>query len=99
MNGKEFVKPNAEQVAWVLKNVREHFNEGGTSRYLIYERLGFKGSEFQTLSQDGLALSQMAEEFRDYEKVMSLLIESRKNGNDLSQQELEEVLNSIKDEV
>lgn len=38
-------KPTLEQVAWVFKKLVEHAKEGGSFRYLIYERLGFQGNK------------------------------------------------------
>ena len=35
--------------AWVMENIVEHAKEGGSFRYLIYERLGFKSDAYVPL--------------------------------------------------
>lgn len=40
-------KPTIEQVAFVFKSIVDNVKEGGTFRYLIYDRLGF-GTEAYT---------------------------------------------------
>jgi len=42
---------------WVLKHIVEHANEGGSYRYLIYERLGFGPDAYAPLCSSGLTIS------------------------------------------
>lgn len=53
-----FVKPTPEQVAWVFEKLMEHSKEGGSFRYLIYERMGMPPSAYEMLYKaGGLAIS------------------------------------------
>ena len=42
---------------WVMKHIVEHAREGGSYRYLIYERLGFGPEAYAPLCRDGLTIS------------------------------------------
>lgn len=42
---------------WVMKHIVEHAQEGGSYRYLIYERLGFGMDAYAPLCADGLTIS------------------------------------------
>jgi hypothetical protein len=42
---------------WVMKHIVEHAREGGTYRYLIYDRLGFDPDAYAPLCSDGLTIS------------------------------------------
>jgi hypothetical protein len=42
---------------WVFKNLVEHAREGGTYRYLIYDRLGFGTEAYAPLCSDGMTIS------------------------------------------
>ena len=42
---------------WVMKHIVEHAREGGSYRYLIYERLGFNADAYVPLCDDGLTIS------------------------------------------
>ena len=42
---------------WVMKHIVEHAREGGTYRYLIYDRLGFDESAYAPLCSDGMIIS------------------------------------------
>jgi hypothetical protein len=42
-------KPTPEQVAWVFRHIADHLREGGTFRYLIYDRMGFDSDAYSTL--------------------------------------------------
>jgi hypothetical protein len=44
-------------VQWVFRHVVEHAREGGSFRYLIYERLGFGPEAYVPLCGDGLTIS------------------------------------------
>lgn len=59
-------KPSIEQVAWVLQHIHDHMNEGGTFRYLIYERLGF-GPEAYVICYEhgGMAISNGCFDLRE----------------------------------
>ena len=43
--------------AWVMKHIVEHATEGGSYRYLIYDRLGFGPDAYVPLCEDGLTIS------------------------------------------
>ena len=64
-------KPQAsiEQTAWVLKHVLDHMNEGGTYRYLIYDRLGFTALAYEELLEPGLSISNLIYEWRESVKT------------------------------
>lgn len=42
---------------WVFKNLVEHAREGGTYRYLIYDRLGFGTEAYAPLCSEGMTIS------------------------------------------
>ena len=42
---------------WVFRNLVEHAQEGGTYRYLIYDRLGFGTEAYAPLCSDGMTIS------------------------------------------
>jgi hypothetical protein len=42
---------------WVFKHVVDHANEGGSFRYLIYDRLGFGMEAYVPLCGDGMTIS------------------------------------------
>ena len=42
---------------WVLKHVADHGKDGGSYRYLIYDRLGFGPDAYAPLCNDGLFIS------------------------------------------
>jgi len=42
---------------WVMKHIVAHASEGGSYRYLIYERLGFGPEAYAPLCSDGLTIS------------------------------------------
>ena len=54
---EKFVKPTIEQTKWVLDHLCDHMNEGGSYRYLIYERLGYGVDAYGPLLNSGMALS------------------------------------------
>jgi hypothetical protein len=42
---------------WVMKHIVEHAIEGGSYRYLIYDRLGFGLDAYEPLCNHGLTIS------------------------------------------
>ena len=42
---------------WVMKHIVEHARDGGSYRYLIYDRLGFNLDAYLPLCSDGLEIS------------------------------------------
>lgn len=42
---------------WVMKHIVDHAREGGSYRYLIYDRLGFGPDAYVPLCDDGLTIS------------------------------------------
>ncbi|MBA4542938.1 hypothetical protein H1164_08485 [Thermoactinomyces daqus] len=46
-------RPTVEQVAWVFQKLNEHLQEGGTFRYLIYDRMGFDEGDYWLLYSAG----------------------------------------------
>lgn len=44
---------------WVMKHIVEHADEGGSYRYLIYDRLGFGPEAYAPLCRDGMTISNM----------------------------------------
>jgi len=43
--------------AWVMKHIVDHARDGGTYRYLIYDRLGFGPEAYVPLCDDGMTIS------------------------------------------
>lgn len=43
--------------AWVMKHVVDHARDGGSFRYLIYDRLGLDLSAYCALCNDGMVIS------------------------------------------
>jgi hypothetical protein len=39
--------------AWVCKHILDHAKDGGSYRYLIYDRLGFKEDAYGVLQENG----------------------------------------------
>jgi|TARA_Y100000034_G_scaffold14240_1_gene14898 hypothetical protein len=44
-------------VQWAMKHIVNHANEGGSYRYLIYDRLGFSPAAYAPLCDDGMTIS------------------------------------------
>lgn len=44
-------------VRWAMKHIVEHAREGGSYRYLIYDRMGFDMDAYAPLCSDGLTIS------------------------------------------
>jgi len=44
-------------VKWAMKHIVEHAREGGSYRYLIYDRLGFGPEAYVPLCSDGMTIS------------------------------------------
>jgi hypothetical protein len=44
-------------VKWAMKHIVEHAKEGGSYRYLIYNRLGFGPEAYAPLCSDGITIS------------------------------------------
>ena len=43
--------------AWVMKHIVDHARDGGTYRYLIYDRLGFEMDAYGALLEHGMTIS------------------------------------------
>jgi len=43
--------------AWVMKHIVDHARDGGSFRYLIYDRLGLDMSAYVPLCSDGIVIS------------------------------------------
>jgi len=51
-------KPTPEQAAWVISQVADMINEGGTFRYLVYNKLGYDTSEYgRFMSAGGMTVT------------------------------------------
>lgn len=70
--------------AWVMKHVVDHARDGGSFRYLIYDRLGLDLSAYCALCDDGMIISnefdlQLKDQLinalknNDFDKMKSLL--------------------------
>ena len=44
---------------WVMKHIVAHAEEGGSYRYLIYDRLGFEADAYAPLCGDGMTISNI----------------------------------------
>ena len=44
-------------VKWAMKHIVDHAREGGSYRYLIYDRMGFGPEAYAPLCSDGLTIS------------------------------------------
>ena len=56
--------------AWVFKNIVEHAKEGGSYRYLIYDRLGFDADAYVPLFEAGGM--EISNEF-DIERISDIM--------------------------
>lgn len=96
MKEQSFMKPNNEQIAWVLKHLNEHFLEGGSFRHLLYNRLGLSQEDYQFFhTNGGSSLSEMANEYIQYGELITDLFDLDKAGKGLSNSELKELLQSL----
>lgn len=69
LNETEIDKPSIEQVAWVFKHLKDHLTQGGSFRYLIYDRLGFGPESYLPLYEHGgMAISNAFHDIREYEE-------------------------------
>ena len=57
---------------WVFKHIVEHAKEGGSYRYLIYDRLGFDADAYGVLLADGMTISNEFD-LSDKEEVAEFL--------------------------
>ena len=66
---------------WVMKHIVEHAREGGSYRYLIYERLGFDMDAYVPLCDDGLTISNEFDlNFKErLEKIVDIMKENDYN--------------------
>lgn len=46
-------KPTIEQTAWVIGNLAKQMREGGTFRYLIYDRMGYGPEAYHPIYEAG----------------------------------------------
>lgn len=70
-------------VQWAMKHIVQHAKEGGSYRYLIYNRLGFDLDSYAGLFPDGMTISN--------EFDLSLkdnVIEAYKSGDDKKMREV-----------
>ena len=69
---------------WVMKHIVDHAREGGSYRYLIYDRLGFGPEAYAPLCSDGMTISnefdlntvpdaRAALAARDYDELKKIL--------------------------
>jgi len=68
-------RPSAEQVAWVFHHLNELYDEGGSFRQLIYQRMGFDEKAYGVLVGPGMALSNLVHCAKDSEEVSKRLLE------------------------
>ena len=57
---------------WVMKHIVDHARDGGTYRYLIYDRLGFDADAYGVLLADGMTISNEFD-LSDKEEVAEFL--------------------------
>jgi len=69
---------------WVMKHIVEHAQEGGSYRYLIYDRLRFSADAYVPLCADGLTISN------EFDLNMKEDIRKAVEQNDMS--EIKEIL-------
>lgn len=61
-------RPTAEQVAWIFEKLYDHLQQGGSFRYLIYTRLGFRPHDYgMLLKAGGMAISNAFSDLRDFQ--------------------------------
>lgn len=86
---KRTQRPTAEQVAWVFRHLLDHFEDGGSFRHLIYDRLGFGPESYQTLYEaGGMLLTNIAEQYRKYKDYLREIEE-------WEQTSLEDLINTV----
>lgn len=60
-------RPPLEHTAWVFEKICDHLFEGGTFRYLIYDRMGYGPEAYTPLYRaGGIAISNAFSELKDY---------------------------------
>lgn len=53
---------------WVFQNLSKHMDEGGSYRYLIYNRMGFEGNAYVPLyDAGGQEISNFCNDVKDFE--------------------------------
>lgn len=53
---------------WVFQNISKHMEEGGSFRYLIYNRMGFTGKAYTPLYDGGgLDISNFCNDVREFD--------------------------------
>jgi hypothetical protein len=76
---------------WAMKHIVNHAREGGTYRYLIYDRLGFDASAYGILLSDGMTISN---EFdlnykENIQEVFKTILQDEEGDLDLLKMKLE----------
>lgn len=62
-------RPPLEHTVWVVEKICDHLFEGGTFRYLIYDRMGYGMNAYTPLYEaGGMAISNAFSELEDYRK-------------------------------
>jgi hypothetical protein len=79
---------------WVMKHIVEHAKEGGSYRYLIYDRLGFGPEAYAPLCSDGLTISNefSLDTVPDARRMLEMAFKHEDN-RDYYFRELKEILN------
>ena len=68
----------AEQAAWFFNKLCEHMEQGGTFRKLIYDRMGFSPSDYETLYRaGGMAISNVLNASADIAGIVDKLATDR----------------------
>lgn len=59
-------RPTIEDTAWVLRHLAAHLAEGGSFRYLIYDRMGYDETAYSPLYKaGGMEISNAFNTIRD----------------------------------
>ena len=75
-------KPTIEQVDWVFNHLIDHAEQGGTFRYLIYDRMGYDTKAYFVLCGCGMYLHNTLSGCLKKRAPVSLGFELKKDGDE-----------------
>jgi hypothetical protein len=81
--------------AWAMKHIVDHARDGGTYRYLIYDRLGFEPDAYAPLCSDGLTISNEFELDVDekIQKLYNIVLNDKEGDLDFIKSQFEKLKN------
>lgn len=78
---------------WVMKHIVDHAKEGGSYRYLIYQRLGFDMDAYAVLLDDGMTISNEFDlnQRENIEELFKIVLQDTEGDLDLVKFKFEEM--------